>query len=75
MITETLSSVLAWIEHWERDRECNLAPTAGSLASAKAEILAALRELKHAHAGPGETCQKCGNNFRNAIHLRMGEMQ
>lgn len=37
-LVETMKSVLAWIEHWERDREHNLMPTAESLASAKREI-------------------------------------
>lgn len=37
-----LLSMRAWILHWQRDHECGLKPTAGSLADALSEVEAAL---------------------------------
>ncbi|MCS0459499.1 hypothetical protein [Rhizobium favelukesii] len=45
---ETLRSALLsqreWIKHWQKDKDCNLAPTNGSLMSALVAIDAALEK-------------------------------
>lgn len=38
-LLKALKSQVVWIEHWQRDRLCNLPPTEGSLASARQEII------------------------------------
>jgi uncharacterized membrane protein len=40
---KALASALGYVKHWQRDGECNLRPTAHSLATAHAEISAAIK--------------------------------
>jgi len=42
-LRDALKSANAYVKHWQRDRECNLMPTEGSLATAHAEISAAIK--------------------------------
>jgi hypothetical protein len=41
-LRNALRSTLGWVEHWKRDRSCNLVPTAESLDTASEEIRGAL---------------------------------
>ena len=41
-LREALKNALGYVEHWQRDGECNLRPTENTLAMARAEIRAAL---------------------------------
>lgn len=47
---ETLRSALLnqreWIKHWQKDKDCNLAPTDGSLTSALVAIDIALEKTE-----------------------------
>jgi hypothetical protein len=47
---ETLRSALLnqreWIKHWQKDKDCNLAPTSGSLTSALVAIDIALEKTE-----------------------------
>lgn len=42
-LREALKNALGYVEHWQRDGECNLRPTEQTLAMAHAEIRAALK--------------------------------
>ena len=43
-LREALKNARGYVEHWQRDGECNLRPTAHSLATAHAEISAAINK-------------------------------
>jgi hypothetical protein len=45
-ILAALVSARAWVQHWQRDRECNLLPTAESLAKANVDLSVAIALLK-----------------------------
>jgi len=38
ILEAALRSARCWMDHWEADRQCNLAPTEVSLRNARAEI-------------------------------------
>lgn len=38
ILEAALRSARCWMDHWEADRQCNLAPTESSLRNASAEI-------------------------------------
>jgi len=71
-LREALLSAQAWVGHWQRDVEGRCMPTPESLAQAYAEIGSALDHTSDAHVfvGFGETCKRCGQNWRNSIHSR-----
>lgn len=41
-----LKNARAWVRHWQRDRECNLLPTAESLTKAEVDLTVAIELLK-----------------------------
>ena len=43
-LRDALKNALGYVEHWQADGECNLRPTAHSLATAHAEISAAINK-------------------------------
>jgi ABC-type transporter Mla subunit MlaD len=42
-LREALKDALAYVEHWQADVRCNLKPTVETLATAHAEISAAIK--------------------------------
>jgi hypothetical protein len=41
-----LMDARAWVRHWQRDRECNLLPTAESLVKSETDLSIAIALLK-----------------------------